>query len=98
MTGGLPSQREAETRHVGVGGPVETGMIFVARLMVVVLNVVLILGESPGFVVTFEFDPLVDGKGGNADTRQAEVVGAVVVAGFGMSIGTNGEVKFFGGG
>ena len=68
-------------------------MIFVARLVVVMGGVVRILRQSPGFIVAFELHPFIDGKRWNADAREAEVIGAVIMSGFGTRVGTNLEAE-----
>src|ERR1700691_5191957 len=93
LVGSLPAERETEARHGGVRGPVQTGMVFVARLMVVMRGVVGILRQSPDFIVAFELYSLIDGKRWNANARQAEVIGAVVMSGFGVRVGTNFEAE-----
>src|SRR6266850_4559272 len=96
LVGGLPSQGEAETGHGGVGGVVHSRVVFVAGLVVVILGVVGILREAPGFVVEFELHACVDGEGGDANARETEVVGAIEVSGFWACVGTDGETELGG--
>lgn len=93
LVGSLPAERETEARHRRIRGPIPSGTVFVAWLMVVVLNEVFILSQSPSLVVAFELDSLVDGKGGYTNARQAEVIGAVIVSGLGMRIRANLEAE-----
>src|SRR5580704_17400360 len=74
--GRFPAQSEAEARHGGVADEIHLGMVFIAWLVIVLLDVFFILREAPGFVVPFELCAFVDGKGWNADARQTEVIGA----------------------
>src|SRR4029077_16560944 len=96
LVGGFPAEGEAPAGDGGVGGVVHAGMVFVAGLMVVVLGVIGVLRQTPGFVVVLELHPLVDREGGDAYARQAEVVGAIEVSGFGASVGTDGEAELGG--
>src|SRR5580698_5853592 len=68
-------------------------MIFVARLVVVVSGVIGVLSETPGFIVALELYAFVDGKGRNANARKAEVIGAVIMSGFRVCVGTNLETE-----
>src|SRR5450755_1629715 len=61
-------------------------MVFVARLVIAMIHVVFLLRNAPGFIVALELDSLIHGERRNSDTSQAEVIGAVVVPGFGKGI------------
>src|ERR1700686_1514871 len=89
LVGSLPAEGEPEARHGGVGRVVQARMVLIARLVVVMGGVVGVLIEAPGLIVALEFHPLIDGKRRDADACEAEVIGAVVMAGFGARIGTN---------
>src|SRR6266851_9629800 len=89
LVGSLPAERETEARHGSVGGVVHAGVILIAWLVVVMGGVVGVLIETPGFIVTLELHPLIDGKRWDADAREAEVIGAVVMSGFGARVRTN---------
>src|SRR5579863_5875601 len=64
--GRVPAQREAEAGHGGVAGEVHLGMIFVAWLVVVLLDVFLLLLQAPGFGVSLVFHAFVDRERRNA--------------------------------
>src|SRR5580704_7391835 len=63
--------------------------------MVVIVDVIFGLSFAPGEIVSFEFHAFADGEGRNADTAEAEVIGAVVMTRFWVGIGANGEIIFF---
>ena len=58
--------------------------------MVVVVVEFFFLGCSPGAVVAFVEGAGVYGEGGDAYAGEAEVVAAVVAAGFGAGVGDDG--------
>src|SRR5271163_2640718 len=68
-------------------------MVFVTGLMVAMGGEVGVLGNAPGFIVTLELHAFVDGEGRNADARETEVVGAVVMSCFGTGVGTKLKAK-----
>jgi hypothetical protein len=59
---GGAAEDEAEAGHFGETGKVPVGLKLVARLVVVVIDVVFGLGLAPGGVVAFEFEALADGE------------------------------------
>src|SRR5258708_38351434 len=69
--------------------------IFGARLVIVVIHIILRLRGAPRCVVAFVLQDFADGKRRNAYAGQAEMVGAVVVPGFGTRIRSNRQVKCF---
>ena len=69
-------------------------MVLVARLVIVVLRVVAVLLQSPGFVVAFELHAFIDGEGRDSHPREAEVVGSVEVSGLGAGIWTDRQAEF----
>src|SRR5437879_3218910 len=56
----LPAQRKPKPRHRAVPGEIHLGMILIARLVVVLLDVLTILRQPPGFIVALKLHPLVD--------------------------------------
>src|SRR5438045_6583030 len=52
--------------------------------------------ECPGGSVALVFGAFVDGEGGHSNPRQTEVIGTIVVARFGSSVGADGEAEFLG--
>src|SRR5208282_942662 len=93
LIGGGPPERETEARHGSVGGVIHAGVILIARLVVMMSGVVGILCQAPGLVVTLELHSFVDGKRRNANAREAEMIGAVVMSGFGARVGTIPEAE-----
>src|SRR5271166_3670789 len=93
LVGRFPSQRDAETRHHRVAAKVHRRTILVAGLMIAVRNVVFRLLRSPFAIVPAILVALVDGKRRNAGARKAEVVGAIVMSGFGTSVGNDLETE-----
>jgi len=89
----LPAERETEARHGRVRSPVQAGMVLVAWLMVVMGSVIFVLRQAPGLVVAFELYSFVNRKGRNSYAREAEVIGAVIVSGFGMGVRTDFETE-----
>src|SRR5215471_971802 len=77
LIGGLPTQGESEAGDGGVGGPVEAGTIFVVGLVIAFGDVLVPLRQAPGGVVALEFHALVNAETGDANAREAEVVGAI---------------------
>ena len=73
-------------------------MVFVARLVIVLLDVVALLGKAPGFGVSLELHAFADREGRDADAGQTEMVGAVEVSGLGARIGTDRQPEFLRGG
>src|SRR5882762_3476022 len=92
---GSSSQRETETRHLGQAGKIHLGPILVARLMIVMIDIILRLRFAPGSVVALEFQPFVDGERRNSDAGQAEMIRAVVMSRLRPRVGADGEAKFF---
>ena len=64
--------------------------------MVMLVGEFLGLLHTPFGVVAFEFHSFVDRERGYADTRHREVIGAVIMTGFRMRIGTNAKAEHFG--
>ena len=95
---GLPAEFEAEAGEFGVGGEVHVRRVVVGEVVVTVGDVVVLFGEAPGGVVAFVERACADGEGGHSGAGHGEVVGAVVVAGFGVGVGDDGEVEAVGGG
>src|SRR5207253_5034140 len=93
--GGGAAEDEAEAGHFRKTGKVPVGLKLVTRLVVAVVDVVFGLSFAPGGVVPFEFEALADGEGRDADVGQAEMIGAIIVAGFGARVGSNGEAEVF---
>jgi hypothetical protein len=71
-------------------------VIVVAEVVVVVGGEVFVLLVSPGGVMAFVEVAGFDGKGGDADAGEREMVGAVVAAGGGLGVGDDGEVEALG--
>src|SRR5579871_3845496 len=63
---GLPSERESEARHRRVADKIHLGMIFVARLVIVLFDVLLFLFKAPGLGMSLVLHALIDGEGWNA--------------------------------
>src|SRR6202041_3286575 len=60
LAGGFPAESESEAGHGSVRGVIHAGMIFVARLVVMMGGVVGILRQAPRFVVSLKLHSLVD--------------------------------------
>ena len=82
-----------EFGHQGIAAKIHRGFVFVRGLVVTVLDVVLRLRLPPRDVVVFVFHAFVDGERGNADAAEAEMVGAVIVAGFGSRVRPNRQIE-----
>src|SRR5579859_1020848 len=68
-------------------------MIFVAGLVIVLLDVLLFLIEPPRLWMSSKLHPFVDRKRGNPNPRQAEMIGAVEVSRLGPDIWPDGQPK-----
>src|SRR5262249_37659393 len=71
------------------------GPIFVTWLVVTICRVVVSLLFSPGKIVAFVLHALANRKGWNSNSRQAEVIGAIVISGRGACIRADREAKNF---
>ena len=89
------AQQEPKRRHLGKSRKIHLRAVFVARLMIAMLDVIFGLGLAPGFVVSFEFQPFVDRERRNAHARQTEMIGAVIMPSFRMRIGPNRQAELF---
>ncbi len=83
----------SRTGPSGVGAKIHIGFVFVGRLVVTVIDVVLRLRLAPCRVVAFVFHAFADGKRGNTDATEAEMVGAVIMAGLWTGIGANSKLN-----
>src|SRR5581483_2984021 len=63
--------------------------------MVVLGGEFLVLLQAPGLGMPFEFHSFVDGKSWDTYAGETEVIGAIVVSGFGSRVGTNGKPEVF---
>ena len=87
----LPSQCDSELRHHCIATEIHLRMIFVARLMVVLRDIVLRLLLTPFAVMILILVAFIDGECRHPRARKAKVVGAIVVAGAGLLVGHNGQ-------
>src|SRR5713226_2580375 len=92
---GFGSQRETEARHLGQTGKIHLCAILIAELMVPMIYIILRLRFAPRSVVTFEFQPFVDGKRWNSDAGQAEMIRTVIMSSFRPRVGADRKTKFF---
>src|SRR5258705_7728632 len=76
---GFGSQRETEARHLGQASKIHLGAILIARLVIVMIDIILRLRFAPSSVVAFEFQPFVDRERRNAHAGETEVVSAVII-------------------
>src|SRR5712672_2670546 len=68
------SERETEARHLGQAGKIHLRAILIARLMIMMIDIILRLRFAPGSIMAFEFQPFVDGERRNAHAGQAEMI------------------------
>src|ERR1700684_142731 len=71
-------------------------MVLVTRLVIMLLDVLALLLDSPCFGMTFVLHSFVNREGWNANPRQTEMIGPVEVPGLGPRIGPNGQTQLFG--
>ena len=90
----LPPGGEAEPRHCGIASEIHVRMIFVAWLVVVLGGVFVRLLQAPRLVMPLVLHPFINRERRNSHTRQAEVIGTVVVSGLRPRVGTNGQPEF----
>src|SRR5260370_8548493 len=93
LAGHLPAQGKAELCHLGVAGEIHIRPVLVRRLMIPVSHVVTLFFFAPGQVMALEQGPLVHTECRHANSRQTEVIRAVVVASFRMIIPLDGHVE-----
>src|SRR5258708_28158083 len=93
--GRLLAKQKSKSRYLRKPAEIHLRAILVARLVIVVIHIVLRLRRTPRCVVAFVFQAFADGKRRNAYAGQTEMVGAVVVPGFGTRIRSNRQVKCF---
>src|SRR5579864_2618185 len=73
-------------------------MVFVAGLVIVLLDIFLFLIQSPSLAVAFELHALIDRERWNTHTCQAEMIGTVEVAGFRTGVRTDRKAEILGDG
>src|SRR5262245_10370959 len=92
----LPAESKTEPGHSGIAGKIHFRPIFVRRLMVAVGDVVFFLVLASGQIVTFEERTFIHAERRNPDSREAEMIGPIVMTGFRTIIGLNAQLKIFG--
>src|SRR4029077_5217420 len=93
--GRLVAEQKAEARHFREPGEVHLRTVFIAGLMVAMIDIILGLRFAPGDVAALVFQSFADGKRRTADARQTEMIGAVVMPSLGARIRPNGKAKCF---
>src|SRR5579864_4160733 len=87
------SERETESRHLGKPCEIPVGVILVARLMIMMVDVIFSLGLAPRGVVAFVFLPFVNRERRHANTRETEMIRAIVMPRFRARVGTNRQTE-----
>src|ERR1700693_2924424 len=87
----LLAEQKTEARRFREPGKVHLRAVFIAGLMVAMIDIILRLRFAPRGVVALEFQSFADGKRRNADARQTEMIGAVVMPSLGARIRPNGK-------
>src|ERR1700719_5360359 len=87
------SERQTKARHLGKPDEIHLGAIFVARLMIIMIDVIFRLRLAPRGVVAFVFQSFANGKRRHADARETEMIGAVVMPGFWTRVGANRQTE-----
>src|SRR5690349_19400962 len=82
----LPAQCDSEACHGPIAAKVHTWTIFIRGLVVALRDIILRLLCAPLAVVAAILVSLADRERRYANARQAELVGPIVVAGFGARI------------
>src|SRR5208283_805002 len=76
-TSRLPTQGKSKARHSRVAHEVHLRMIFVAGLVIMLLDILLVLRHAPSFVVALELHSFIDRERRNAHPRHAEMIRSV---------------------
>src|SRR5713226_1361977 len=87
--GRLLAKQKSKSRHLRESGEIHLPTIFIARLVIMMIDVIFRLGLAPRGVVALILKSLDEGKGGHTDARQAEMIGAVVMSRFRMGVRSN---------
>src|SRR5712691_4158567 len=93
--GRLLAKQESKSRHLRESGEIHLRTIFIARLVIAMIDVIFRLRLAPRGVVALILQSFADGKRRNAHARQAEMIRAVVMSRFRMGVRPNREAKCF---
>src|SRR5262249_52475779 len=78
----LPAESKTEPGHSGIAGKIHFRTILIRRLVVAVGDVVFFLVLAPGQIVAFEERAFIHAERRNPDSREAEMIGPIVMTGF----------------